>query len=184
MPSRNFVLGSLSRAYCFSCSRSVSQRRHELRSLHQWNGVIGTVSGVAAHHRNQAIARTAGSCIPWLTAVLGLALIVPCRVERSWFRWAGWMAFVLAGALGLGAIIGLFGLSIHHGMASFDQRCPLDGPCRQAPESMSPEDWRTSYVGLLSIAAAIVATTLSACIGVRWALWAILAVVRRAGNSV
>lgn len=172
-------LGTLALVMAFGLAAYALLQDHELRVRHLWNGVTGTSAGIAAHAKNVALAQGAARLAQAMTLLLGLALVLPRRAERAWFRWLGWLGFVVAGVLGAVFMLGLFGCAFQKEWSLWDPACGLDGPCHEAPRPLSPRDWLTSYACLLGMSASAIAATLSMCIGVRWKLWAIRAVVFR-----
>jgi hypothetical protein len=148
---------------------------YELRLHHAWNGVTGTAAGVAAHHRNAERAQAAAIACELLTVLVGAALVIPRRTERTWFKWSGWLALLIGGALAGVAATGLFGMALHQGFVAFDPRCALDGPCHTPPRPMSLQDWRIQHLAGISLAAIAITSTLMLCVGVRWGLGRLLA---------
>ena len=153
-------------------------REHSLRVLGMWNGVSGTAAGIAAHRHHEQLARAAASAAALLAVLLGAVLLVPRRSEPALFRWLAWLALPVAGLLAAGTSLGLLGLSVHAALASFDPRCPLDGACHSAARAIEPAAWQATYFGLLGLAATSVVAGLLACIGIRWLIWAVRAVMR------
>lgn len=174
------AVGLLVLATAFGLAAYAILRDHELRVHHLWNGVAGTRAGTAVHQENVALADQATTIVVWVTALLGLLLIVPRRVEPLPFRLLGWISLVVAALLCALAASGATGVGLRGLLASLDPRCPLDGDCKQiAPRAMSPQDWLISYGGQLAVAASFSAAMLSACSGVRWLIWAGRALLRR-----
>jgi hypothetical protein len=176
------VLGGLLLLGAFGLAARSILRDYELRTLEAWNGITGTTAGIASHRANQTSASFAATCVEALTAILAIALAIPRRVERAWFRWTGWTMLLVAALLAGAALLGLVGISLHGALASFDPQCPLDGECRRPLHAMRPDDWRATYLGLLAFGALVVSATLAAAVGARWLFWAAFALARRAAR--
>ncbi len=177
------ALGLLALAIAFGVAAHAIVREHALRAHHLWTGVSGTSAGIVAHARNVRLARYAATAAQWLTVFLGLALIIPRRAERAWFRWTGWLGVAFALALSIAFALGVSGCALHKAWIWFEPGCALDAPCDHASQPMRPADWQFSYACLLGTAAIASAATLSTCTGIRWLLWVLSALLHRRSSA-
>ncbi|MFT3770112.1 MAG: hypothetical protein QM820_32180 [Minicystis sp.] len=177
------VIGSLLIAAGLAFAALAIFRDHDLRVHGLWNGVTGTPAGIAAHQANMARAGLAASVVLWSTVVVGISLAIPRRQESAFFRWTGWISILVAVVATLVFIFAGVGLSLLHGLASFDPTCPLDGPCKSPPRAMAPADWSVTYLGGVALAATGAIAFMSAAAGFRWLIWGIVSLVRRARRA-
>lgn len=154
----------------FAIGTSAILRDYDLRLQRAWNGVTGTPAGTAAHAGNVARAHAAFFVGKLLTLVVGLCLVVPRRKERGWFLVTGWLAAVMGSALVLLLATGLLGWALHSAWTAFEPSCSLDGPCGGAARALSPQAFRSLYLGLALFAALGVSAIFSLCLGLRWLL--------------